>query len=277
MKRILLSGLFVTLWACFVNAQPPQDNANSYGHKDSSLHRFHPNGNFHKPGGRDSSFRHFQANRFRPGGPGFKGNQFHQGAFAGRFNKGAFNKGMQQRRMGMMARVHLTPDQLKQSKSINEAYHQQVAELQKKDKISLGTYKSQLAALNKEHKAKLEAVLTEEQRNRIAQGKKQVQINAQVRSAANLERMKLTLGLSEDQVTQIKSNREDLHKKIQAIHENEALLPEEKKAQLKSLLEQQKDIVKSVLTPEQQSKADSLRKNFNFRGGNWNKNRPGVK
>jgi hypothetical protein len=88
--------------------------------------------------------------------------------------------------------------------------------------------------------------------------------------------MKLTLGLSDDQITKIKSNQAALHTKIKSIHENEALLPEQKKEQLKSLMEQQKDIVKSVLTPEQQSKADSLRKSFNFRGG-WNKNRPGVK
>jgi hypothetical protein len=89
--------------------------------------------------------------------------------------------------------------------------------------------------------------------------------------------MKLTLGLSDDQLTKIKSNQAALHNKIKSIHENESLLPEQKKEQMKSLMEQQKDIVKSVLTPEQQSKADSLRKSFNFRGGNWNKNRPGVK
>lgn len=255
MKRIVLFALSIALWMGFVNAQVAQnDNAK----------------NFHRQG-RDSSFNRPHPNGFKPGAPGDQMRRPENGQFAQRFDKQH-----QQRRMGMMARVRLSPEQLKQSKVINDEYHNQVADLQKKDKISLGEYKSQLAALNKDHKAKLQGLLTDEQKNKIAQAKKSAEINAQVKTVANLERLKLTLGLSDKQVATIKSNQEALHNQIKSIHENDNLLPEQKKEQLKSLLEQRKDIVKSVLTPEQQSKIDSLRKN-NMHNNFRRNERPAVK
>lgn len=253
MKRIVLFALSIALWMGFVNAQVAQnDNAQ----------------NFHRQG-RDSSFNRPHPNGFKPG------DQMRRRPENGQFAQ-RFDKQHQQRRMGMMARVRLSPEQLKQSKVINDEYRSQVADLQKKDKISLGEYKSQLAALHKDHKAKLQGLLTDEQKNKMAQAKKSAEINAQVNSVAKLERLKLTLGLSDKQVATIKSNQEALHNQIKSIHENDNLLPEQKKEQLKSLLEQRKDIVKSVLTPEQQSKIDSLRKNDMH--NNWKRNdRPAVR
>ena len=253
MKRILLFALSIGLWMGFVNAQEAQNNNAQNFHRQS----------------RDSSFNRHSKD-FKPGAPGNQMRRPENGQFAQRFNK------LQQRRAGMMAHLRLSPEQLKQSKAINEDYRNQVADLQKKDKISLGEYKSQLAALHKDHKAKLQGILTDEQKNKIAEAKKNAEINAKVMGVARMERLKLTLGLSDDQVAKIKSNQEALHNKIKTIHENEALLPEQKKEQMKSLMEQRKDIVKSVLTPEQQTKADSLRKNM--MNNKWKRNdRPAAK
>ena len=255
MKRILLFALSIALWMGFVNAQDAQNNNAQ---------------NFHRQG-RDSSFNRSHANGFKPGAPGDQMRRPGNVQFAQRFNKQ-----QPQRKAGGMARLRLTPDQMKQSKAINDEYRNQVADLQKKDKISLGEYKSQLAALHKDHKAKLQSILTDEQKNKIAEAKKNAEINAKVMGVARMERLKLTLGLSDDQVAKIKSNQEALHNKIKAIHENEALLPEQKKEQLKSIMEQRKDIVKSVLTPEQQTKAESLRKNM--MNNKWKRNdRPAAK
>ena len=251
MKRILLFALSIGLWMGFVNAQDAQNNNAK---------------NFHRQD-RDSSFNRPHSKDFKPGD---QMKRPENGQFAQRFNK------QHQRKDGMMARLRLSPEQLKQSKAINEDYRNQVADLQKKDKISLGEYKSQLAVLHKDHKAKLQSVLTDEQKNKIAEAKKNAEINAKVMGVARMERLKLTLGLSDDQVATIKSNQEALHNKIKAIHENDALLPEQKKEQMKSLMEQRKDIVKSVLTPEQQIKADSLRKNM--MNNNWKRNdKPAAK
>lgn len=258
MKKLILLSLSILAWICFVNAQPPQDNkAQNFRRpmNDSGMHRFQPKG---------QGMQGFQQNR-----PGMQRNQFGGNQFA----KGNFNQRFQQRRKGMIAGLHLTPDQMKQGKTINEDFRKQVATLQKNDKISLGEYKTRLAALRKDHKTKLQGLLTDQQKDQIAEHRKNAEINAQVKAVARLERIKLTLGLSDDQVAKIKSNQSALRSKLKALRENDAMLPEQKKEELKSLMEQRKDVVKSVLTPEQQSKADSLIKNFkgNFRGG-WNMN-----
>ena len=111
------------------------------------------------------------------------------------------------------------------------------------------------------------ALLNDRQKNQIAQQKKNQEINAKVKQAGMLERMKLTLGLSDDQIAKIKTAQASLQSKRKAIRENDNLLPEQKKEQLKSLMKERKDIAKSILTPEQQTKADSMMKNR--RGGNW--------
>ena len=239
MKKLVLLGVSMFSIICFVNAQNNQNN-------DAQHYR--------KPM-KDSSFqkKHFE----------MQDNSFAQE----KFNKGF----KQQRKMGILKGLHLTPDQLKQAKTINDDFHKQLASLQGNDKISLGDYKSKLAAIHKDRKTKLLAVLNDKQKEQIAQHKKNAEINAQVKNAARLERLKLTLGLSEEQLSKIKTKQTELHSKIKAIHENDALLPEQKKEELKSLMAQRKDFIKTILTPEQQTKADSLRKNFrgNFKS-RWN-------
>lgn len=180
---------------------------------------------------------------------------------------------MMNQKMKMAHQLNLTKDQKGQLKSINEDYHNQLAQLEKNDKITLGEYKSKLAALKKEHKEKAQGILTAEQKNKIAAHKKNAEINAKVNATARLERMKLTLGLNEDQVAKLKTQQKDLREKMKTIRENETLLPEQKKEQLKALAVQQKESFKSVLTADQQSKLDSMKKNFQprFKGRNFSK------
>ncbi len=229
MKKLILLSSCIFACVCFVNAQPPKNN----------------NGNPNRP---------------------FKNGQFKQQPMQNCF---AQNHPLLKKKMGMMYGLHLSPDQMKQTTAINEDFHNQIAALQKNDKISLGEYKTKMALLQKDHKTKLEALLTDAQKNTIAQRKQNAMINAQVRSTARLERMKLTLGLSDDQVAKIKAHQTEMHNKMQAIHQNENLLPEQRREQLKSLMSQRGEFIKSVLTPDQLSKADSLRKTFR---GRWNMN-----
>ena len=242
MKRSILLSISLLAMISIVNAQnAPNENGQHFRKppKDSSFRKDHP--------GKPENFA--QGNHF-PGG---------------QFNQGFPKKG----RMGMLAALHPSPEQIKQGKAINEDFHKQLAELQKNDKISLGEYKTKLAALHKDRKTKLLALLTDKQKEQIAQHKKNTEINAQVRNVARLERMKLTLGLSEDQVAKIKAGQTNFHSKIKAIRENDSLLPQQKKEEVKSLMVQRKDFIKTLLTADQQSKADSLRKKVK---GRWNMN-----
>lgn len=233
MKKLVALSLSMFACACFVNAQN-QDNRNIKNFRNQI---------------NDSSEHHFQPNNI-----GMRGFQ-------------------QKNKIKVIANFHLSANQIKEQQNIHKDFQKQVASLQKNDKISLGEYKTELAILRKNQKEKLLLVLTDEQKNKMAEQKKNREINAQVKSVARLEKMKLTLGLSNDQVTKIKDNQAALRNKIKALHENNLLLPEQKKEALKLLMEQGKELVKSVLTADQQIKADSLKNKMkeNFRGG-WNKN-----
>jgi Spy/CpxP family protein refolding chaperone len=156
--------------------------------------------------------------------------------------------------------VHFTPDQRKQMQAINVDYRKKSSELYKKDDLSLREYKSQLLALQKDKKNKLQGILTPDQRAKIAEFKKKRQEDAQVMAAARLERMKINLKLSDQQAATIKSQQQNLHAQMQSIRENDHLMREQKMEQIKALLAKQKDVMKSVLTPEQQSQFESMHK-----------------
>jgi len=226
------------LWASLVNAQNNQpEKVRPPFKKDSSFHRPPP-------------MQGKQGDE-RPQPPMHKG-----------FAKGEYGKPHPFKEKGKdfaINKLHLSKEQMQQEKSINENYHKQLAALQQNDKMSLGEYKSKVAALQKDRKAKMQAVLTTEQRNKIEEGKKKMQENAQVRAAANLERMKIHLNLTDEQEAKIKAGQTAFRTKMKALHENNALLPEQKKEQMKALALQQKESMKAVLTAEQQSKLDSLK------------------
>lgn len=154
--------------------------------------------------------------------------------------------------------VHYTPEQHTQLMTINKEYHQKSADLFKKDNISLKDYKAGVLALQKEKKAKLQALLTPQQKEQMAQRRKMADENRQVAEAARMEKLKLHLNLSDDQVTKIKAGQADLRTQFKSIHENDNLLPQEKMEQMKGLMAKGKDVFKSVLTPDQFTKFEQM-------------------
>jgi hypothetical protein len=157
-------------------------------------------------------------------------------------------------------RLHFTAEQRQQAKAINQSYRKKTIELYKNDNQTLREYKAQLLALQKEKKTKLEGLLTPEQKEARESWKKQVRENAQVRDAARLERMRIHFQLSEAQTASIKTERANFRTQMQSIHENENLLPYQKMEQVKALADKQKDMVKSVLTPDQYSEYENMHK-----------------
>lgn len=167
--------------------------------------------------------------------------------------KGKFEHGKER----FAQHLQLTEEQRKQGKAIRENASKQIATLYNNDKLSLGDFKKKKAAILKEQKEKMEGLLTTEQKTKLAEGKKRMADNMQVQAAARLERMKINLGLKDEQVAKIKTAQTQLREKMKALHEDESLLPEQKKAQMKALMDQQKESLKSVLTAEQLAKLES--------------------
>jgi N-methylhydantoinase B/oxoprolinase/acetone carboxylase alpha subunit len=158
------------------------------------------------------------------------------------------------------AGVRFTPDQRKQMQAINIDYRKKSSDLYKNDNLTLREYKSQLLALQKDKKNKLQAILTTDQKAKIVEFKKKRQENAQVMAAARLERLKINLKLSDQQAATIKSQEQNLRVQMQSIRDNDNLMRQQKMEQIKALLAKQKDAIKSVLTPEQQSQFENMNK-----------------
>lgn len=154
--------------------------------------------------------------------------------------------------------IRYTPEQRQQIAAITKEYRQKSTDLFKKDNITLREYKSTLLALQKEKKSKIEALLTQQQKDEKTARRKRMAENAQVMAAARLERLKLHLNLTDDQITKIKAGQQDLHQQLKAIHENDNLLPQQKMEQLKTLMAKRNDTYKSVLTPEQYSQFEKM-------------------
>ena len=176
---------------------------------------------------------------------GPRGHNFAQG------NRGA-------RGFGHREFIRYTPEQRQQIAAINKEYRQKSTDLFKKDNITLREYKATLITLQKEKKSKVEALLTQKQKDEMAARRKRMTENAQVMAAARMERLKLHLNLTDEQVTKIKAGQQDLHQQLKAIHENDNLLPQQKMEQLKTLMAKRNDTYKSVLTPEQYSQFEKM-------------------
>jgi Spy/CpxP family protein refolding chaperone len=174
--------------------------------------------------------------------------------------------------------IHYTQEQRHQLMTINKEYHDKSADLFKKDNITLREYKAGLLALQKDKRSKTEALLTPQQKEQVAHRKKMAEENRQVAEAGRMERLKLRLKLSDDQVSKIKAGQADLHTQFKSIHENDNLLPQEKMEQMKGLMAKRKDVFKSVLTPEQYSQFEQMmqhRRGFGREGREGPGGRPG--
>jgi hypothetical protein len=186
-------------------------------------------------------------------GPGRKGGG-HEGFAQGRQRFGRDREGFAGRGTG----IRYTPEQRRQVTAIDKEYHQKAEDLFKKDNSTLKEYKTGLLALQKEKKNKLEALLTQQQKDERIARTKRMSENGQVMAAARMERLKLRLNLSDDQVAKIRAGQENLRNQVKAIHGNDNLLPQQKMEQMKDLMARRNDIVKSVLTPEQQTQFEKM-------------------
>ena len=155
-------------------------------------------------------------------------------------------------------RIKYTQEQRQQAMAINKNYQQQSADLFKQDKITLKEYKSRLLILQKDRKQKLADLLTPQQKDQMAAAKKRRMENNQVHQVARMERLRLHLGLTDDQVAKLKSGQEDLRNQFQSVRMDDNLLPQQKMEQLKTLMAKRNDNFKAVLTPDQYAKFEQM-------------------
>ena len=244
MKRIIVTATALFMLTVFANAQTDSAQAKPQHHPQW---------------GKDGNKQGWQGRR-----PEGEGSQRHGPEMAGGW--GQQGRGREFGKAQHHPPIKMTEDQRNQAKAINVSYEKQFAALYANDKLRLGEFKTKSAELKKQRKDKLAAILTPEQKGKIESFKKKREENQQVMAAARLERMKIELSLKDDQVASIKAAEVSLREQMKAFHEDETVLPELKRGQMKAIMEKHKETVKAILTPEQLNKLESMKKPREWKG-----------
>lgn len=150
--------------------------------------------------------------------------------------------------------LNLTEAQKQQMKEQRESFRQQMEELKKNDNITVKEWKTRMENLRKEQKTKMENILTTEQKTRLEKMKEERKAMQKVDAKARLEKMKIHLGLSNEQVANIEKNRTEMAQKMKELRDNKSLSDDKKREQMKELMKKQQETMKSVLTEEQLKK-----------------------
>lgn len=118
---------------------------------------------------------------------------------------------------------------------------------------------NKMADLRKEHKAKMLAILTPEQRKTLEQQKAEKKARFAEKSALRMEKMKTRLKLSPDQSEKMTRLNQDFRQQTELIRANEALAAAEQHKQLKALAKAHQTDIKAILDPSQQAILEEMK------------------
>ena len=152
--------------------------------------------------------------------------------------------------------LNLSEEQKEKFKALREENRKQREDLKKNDNITVKEWKAKMEAQRKEQRAKFQSILTDEQKAQLDKSRLERKDKFKERSKERSEKMKAELGLSDDQSAKLKASREAMGEKIRAIREDKSLNDENKKEQVKELMNKHKEEMKSVLTEEQLKKLE---------------------
>jgi Spy/CpxP family protein refolding chaperone len=159
-----------------------------------------------------------------------------------------------------MKQLNLTEAQKEQFKVQKESFRKQMEELKKNDNITVKEWKSKMGTLRKEQRTKIQGIFTPEQKAQIEKMKADRKAMNEIDAKARMEKMKLRLGLTDDQVKKMTKNRTEIMEKMKALKENDKMDADKKKEQMHDLMKKQKEQMKSILTEEQMKKLQEGRK-----------------
>jgi Spy/CpxP family protein refolding chaperone len=161
-----------------------------------------------------------------------------------------------------LAQLNLTDNQKTEMKAINDDFKQQMTDLKKsEDKITVTEWKSKMATIRKDHHEKVDKVLTDDQKATLKKMHKEHGNRFGQDRQKRMDRMKKELNLTDDQSAAIQKSFGENMEKMKAIHDDKSLTDDQKKAEFKTLHDQQETNMKSILTPDQWNKFQELKKN----------------
>ena len=164
-------------------------------------------------------------------------------------------------KFSMMRDINLTDAQKQQAKALNEDYNTKVKNLEKDENITLKDYRAKKASLEQERKSKFQALLTPEQKDKIAKAREARSEKMKMMSQKRMDKMKTDLNLTDDQVAKIQEQRKTSMEKMKAIRENSSLSEDQKREELMDLHKSMHDSMNKILTADQIKKRDEMRNN----------------
>ena len=150
--------------------------------------------------------------------------------------------------------LNLSAEQKEKIKSLREGTRKQMEELKKDDNITVKDWRAKREAIRKDQREKIQSLLTSDQKAQLEKSRIERRAKAEEQSNARVEKMKQDLNLSEEQSAKLQKSRDELRQKMQALRENQSLSDEAKKEQMKELMKQRKENLRSILTDEQWKK-----------------------
>lgn len=135
----------------------------------------------------------------------------------------------------MAEKLKFSEEQRQKAKTINDDFRKKMAELKQKEDITVKEWRNQMMELNRKHRDDLKGLLNSEQKAQLEKMKLERKKIADIDEKARMEKMKTIRG---DRSTDMLKKREEL----------------------RSLMQQRNQNMKSILTEEQQKKMQELRK-----------------
>lgn len=168
-------------------------------------------------------------------------------------------EGMKGDRKGMMNDLNLTDAQKTQMKANREEFKTKMEQL-KAQNLPEAQYNERKKALHAEQKAKMESILTAEQKAKMAEKRGNFEGKDKNKQGKDFGKMKEELSLTDDQSAKLKAQHQALKARMEAIKNDQSLSKEAKKEKMMALKNEAKEQRKSILTAEQMKKMEEFKK-----------------
>jgi Spy/CpxP family protein refolding chaperone len=156
--------------------------------------------------------------------------------------------------------LNLSDAQKEQFKTQNQEFKKKMEELKKNEDITVKEWKSRMESLRKDHKSKMESILTTEQKAQIEKMKNEGKARQEEKMKVKAYQMKIHYGLTDEQSARMEKSHKEMAEKMKALRENKSLSDEKKREEIKELMKKQQENTKSILTEEQLQKMKEERK-----------------
>ncbi|MGB3007823.1 MAG: hypothetical protein WBC06_15010 [Chitinophagaceae bacterium] len=163
-------------------------------------------------------------------------------------------------------KLNLSDTQKEQFKTQNLEFKKKMEDLKKNEDITVKEWKSRMENLRKDHKTKMESLLTTEQKAKIEKMKSDGKARQEENMKVKAYQMKLHYGLTDEQSAKMEKNHKEMAEKMKTLRENKSLSDEKKKEEMKVIMKKNQETLKSILTEEQLKKMKEERKHKQGQG-----------